>query len=170
MDKIKDELRELSRYIRDILAPLVARGGENNLNQVQLSRLYAILTHIDVLPMSLDLLRYSRIHKALIDIAAAGKGWPLEVVIQADDILMKWEITLGPLQDLQADLWGPGGRLEGLKKIKSRRDADEVSGSFRVSPLGLIKTQDGNHSRSLEGTHDPTRAHATGDLGFPVGA
>lgn len=170
MDKIKDELCEHSRYIRDILAPLVAHGGENHLNQAQLSRLYTILARINVLPMSLDLLRYSRIHKALIDIAAAGKGWPLEVVIQADDILMQWEITLGPLQDLQADLWGPGGRLEGLKKIKSRRDADEMSGSFRIDSLGLIKTQDGKYSWSIEGTHDPTKAYATGDLGFPVGA
>lgn len=124
MESIRDELRTHSRHIRDTLAPAVAINSDSPLNQTDLSFVRAALDRADAIPMTLDLLRYSRIHKALVQIAVAGKGWPLEMVIQADDILMKWEITLGPLQDLQADLWGPGGRLEGLMKLKNWQDVD----------------------------------------------
>ena len=136
MQEIKYELRAHSRYIRDTLAPIVAIGGESQLTQRNLSFLRTILARTDAIPINFDLLRYSRIHKALIQIATAGTGWPLEVVILADDILMKWEMMLGPLLNLRADLWGPGGRLEGLKKSKNWRDVDVR----KVRPYTVIRT------------------------------
>lgn len=126
MRSIRDELRTHSRYIRDTLAPIVAVDGKSSLSQNDLSVLRATLVRVDTIPMTLDLLRYSRIHKALVQIVAAGAGWPLEIVVQADDILMRWEIILEPFQDLRADLWGLGGRLEGLKKLKNWQDLDVV--------------------------------------------
>ena len=68
--------------------------------------------------MTLYLLRYSRIEKALIVIVATrATCWPMEMVVPAEEMIQKWEDQLGPLKDLRADLYGPGGRLKGMRKI-----------------------------------------------------
>lgn len=37
--------------------------------------------------------------------------------MQAEELIQKWEDELGPLKNLRSDLYGPGGRLEGVTKI-----------------------------------------------------
>ena len=81
--------------------------------------------------MTLDLLRYSRMEKALMVIVATGATcWPMEVVVSAEEMIQKWEDQLGPLKDLRADLYGPGGKLEGMRKITTwehgRGERDDV--------------------------------------------
>lgn len=41
----------------------------------------------------------------------------MEVVVQAENMIQKWEDELGPLKNLRSDLYGPGGRLEGVRKL-----------------------------------------------------
>ena len=77
--------------------------------------------------MTLDLLRFSRIEKALMVIANTGQScWPMEVVVQAEELIQRWEDQLGPLKNLRADLYGPGGRLEGIRKIVDKGKRDDV--------------------------------------------
>lgn len=45
----------------------------------------------------------------------------MEVAAQAESLIQKWEDELGPLKNLRADLYGPGGRLEGVRKITDGR-------------------------------------------------
>ena len=45
----------------------------------------------------------------------------MEVVVQAEALIQKWENQLGPLKNLRSDLYGPGGRLEGVRKISDGR-------------------------------------------------
>ncbi|MCJ1468545.1 hypothetical protein MMC07_007174 [Pseudocyphellaria aurata] len=116
-DRLRDELRTHSRYIRDNLVPLVARGAECQLNSRDLALLQSTLDRIDAIPMTISLLSYSRIDKALLRIAPTCTKWPAEIARQAHKTVSRWEEELGPLRDLRADLWGPGGRLEGVRKL-----------------------------------------------------
>lgn len=51
-------------------------------------------------------------------IAATGNSyWPMEILEHAEELITRWEDDLGPLKDLKADLYGPGGRMEGVRKI-----------------------------------------------------
>ena len=68
--------------------------------------------------MTLDLLRSSRIHKALmIIVATETASWPMDILVRAEELITKWEDELGPLKNLRADLYGPGGRMEGVRKL-----------------------------------------------------
>lgn len=117
MDEVRETLRTHSRYICDTLLPLVAGGEGSKLNDRDICFLRTTLNEVNATPISLDLLRYSRIEKALAFIAMDPR-WPAEATTKAHKILEKWERSLGPVDDLRADLWGPCGRLEGLKKMK----------------------------------------------------
>ena len=54
--------------------------------------------------------------------------WPMDVLVHAGDLITKWENELGPLKYLRADLYGPGGRMEGVRKMswKDGRVPDDV--------------------------------------------
>ena len=124
---VREELRLHSRYIRDTLAPLISK-------QLKLSHsdsvcLQSIFKTLDGIPVTLDLLRYSRIEKALMIIIATGDAyWPIGVQVHAEELMAKWEDELGPLKNVRADLYGPGGRMEGVRKItwKDGRVPDDV--------------------------------------------
>lgn len=127
MEAVRDELRTYSRYIRDNLVPLVACEGECQLNNRDLTLLCSTLDRVDAIPMTLSLLRYSRIEKALLRISPTCTKWPAGIARQAEKILLKWEDELGPLQNQRADLWGPGGRLEGVRKLEKPPDSTSES-------------------------------------------
>lgn len=122
MEEVRETLRTHSRYIRDTLLPLVTDQKGSKLNSRDIYCLRTALYEVNAIPITLDLLRYSRIEKALVFIAMDPR-WPAEATSRAAKILTKWEKSFGPVDDLRADLWGPGGRLEGLKKMKGPRGA-----------------------------------------------
>ena len=115
-----EDLLTHSRFIRDRLAPLVASKGQHALNGDDISTLRSIMVGLNAVPMTSDLLRYSRIDKAL-RVIAMGSGWPLAFMTQAEELITKWELALGSLQSIQTDLWGPGERLEGTKRKKGQK-------------------------------------------------
>ena len=87
----------------------------------------SIFKTLESMTITLDLLRFSRMEKALLVIANTGAScWPMEVVVQAEEMIQKWEDQLGPLKNMRADLYGPGGRLEDLRKIVGKEDWDGV--------------------------------------------
>ncbi len=99
------------------------------LNDDDAAFLRKTLDNVDAVPMTLDLLCYSRIYKALAKITT-DSGWPAVTANYARSILKKWAYQFGPLDDVRADLWGPGGRMEGLKKTKDGpTNQTEVKGS-----------------------------------------
>ena len=125
----RDELRLHSRYIRDALVPHLSR--EQSLSHSDTVIVHNIFKKLKSTPMTLDLLRFSRMEKALMVIIATGAScWPMELVVKAEEMMQKWEDQIGPLKDLRADLYGPGGKLEGLRKITTweygREQKDDV--------------------------------------------
>ena len=113
---IGEVLRLHTRYIRDHLVPIL--GKHAKLSHSDSVSLRSIFKSLDAIPMTLDLIRFSRIEKALMVIANSGDGgWPMDLQVQAEELIAKWEVELGPLKKIRADLYGPGGRMEGVKKI-----------------------------------------------------
>ena len=116
---VREELLLHSRYIRDTLVPLLAKQPKLNHSDTLLLR--SIFKILEATPMTLDLLRSSRIHKALMVIPATGDAfWPMDIQVRAEELMAKWEDELGPLKNLRADLYGPGGRMEGVRKLSGR--------------------------------------------------
>ena len=77
--------------------------------------LESILHAISIMPVTYAHLRYSHMEKALMLLANADERaqWPANSVAKAQAILRKWEGEFGPLNDIRADLFADGGRLEG---------------------------------------------------------
>ena len=115
-----EDLLTHSRFIRDKLAWLVASKGHSGLDLEDISTLRSIMISLNAVPMTLDLLRYSRIDKAL-RVIAMGSGWPLVIMMQAEELITKWELSLGSLQSIHVHLWAFGGRLEGLRRTKGQK-------------------------------------------------
>lgn len=117
-------LQYWARWIRDVLAPILARGSytslsEDNLYLSNFLMFFADLRHTAV---TVDSLKNSRIHSALAHIVEQKMAWPDWIVEEAQELLQAWENELGSLRSIRADLWGPGGRLEGVKELDEWRD------------------------------------------------
>lgn len=141
---IREELRTHSRYIRDTLIPLAGGdGGHCEVNSRDLALLRFTLLKVNAISVTLDVLRFSRIEKALLLISTPE--WPADIAALARKILVRWEDALGPLQELRADLWGIGGRLEGVRKDEFTMpdDAEWVS-SWKQVILISLKVFQGN--------------------------
>lgn len=115
----KEDLLCHSRWIRDHLAPKIAKDGSSadGKNPYDLAPLRSALDELLESPMTLDILRFSRMEKALQRIVGANRGdWPPDIVLKAKHLVGRWENSFGPLQRVRTDLWATGGRLEGFAK------------------------------------------------------
>jgi len=130
---IQEEVRLHSNYIRDTVAPLLAQ--ERRLSDSDTQLMQSILQRIKALPVTLDLLQYSRMEKALMVITAGGElNWPVAIVEQAKGILKEWEDDFGPLQNIRADLFAVGGRLEGVTRTTYWTNGASYENSVSVLP------------------------------------
>lgn len=118
MGLTKEDLLAHSRYIRDTLVPRIAKDKNvvSKKYTFDLTLLRSALDELHDSPMTIEILSFSRIEKALQKIVEShGGGWPPDIVIKAKNLIARWEDSLGPLQRVRTDLWGTGGRLEGLQ-------------------------------------------------------
>lgn len=148
MSLTKEDLLAHSRYIRDSLVPRIAkeRTVVSGKHAFDLTHLRAALEELHDSPMTIEILSFSRIEKALLKIIEAqGDGWPPDIVIKAKNLIARWEKSLGPLQRVRTDLWGTGGRLEGLAKptegIKADSTAQQVRMTLRLRSMELTRQQ-----------------------------
>ncbi len=78
-DDIRDELLQHSRFIRDYLGPILATHP--TLPGTELALLSSIITRVGAARMTMDLLRHSRIEKALMLVVyEAEECWPSDIV------------------------------------------------------------------------------------------
>lgn len=121
-----EELRIHARHIRDTLSPMLS--FERVLSHTDLVLLRSIFRLLKSTTITIDLLRFSRMEKALQLIVVQSSDWPVETIVQAENTLLKWEDQLGQgsFKNLRADLWSEGGRLEGVRRIKDWRHRDDV--------------------------------------------
>ena len=116
------ELRNNARWIRDSLGPTLAQEGPLLVDGLTLSCIRELLQDLEHIAVTLDMLRFSRIDKALVEIWKNGSLWPADIVLRAKDLVMRWEDVLGPLKSLRAELWASGGRLEDVRRVNTWKD------------------------------------------------
>ena len=162
-------LRVNARYIRDALGPLVAREGGEVLGPTTTAELLGFLGDLERTVMTIDMLRYSRIEKAMMEICGPGTRWPPELIKIAENAIDRWEGSLGPLKNVRANLWGPGGRLEGVTKVCVQPQALQTE-ARRGDQQSPVKPKERKSSWSVQGCCDPARAYVVGHNGFEVGA
>ena len=167
----RDELRTWSQYIRDILILQLKDGTEIALAASILEDIRGFLHELRTAYIDVDILRYSRVHTALKEICVMGDRWPTTITSPAKALLETWEMQFGPLSDITADLWGPGGRLEGLiKLVDSEGLPQEDIRRKNSSPImRVIARKSIKSSWSVEGRSEPSCALRPGHNGFSVG-
>jgi hypothetical protein len=101
-------------WIRDDLDPLVARDGPNTLGPDTVVILFKFFEQLRTSYLSLETIRDSRIHLALIDIARRATRWPCRLIDEAEEIILKWESEWGPLSSIRVNLYDTSGRLHGV--------------------------------------------------------
>ena len=126
----KTELQFWSRYVRDELSPSVAGSSSIVLSQDRVARLEDFLGELKDTNIDEGLLRFSKIHTALLEITRNKGKWPHELVEKTETILRRWEKQLGNLLEIKQDLWTAGGRMAGLFRLKRW---DELRDSSRGS-------------------------------------
>jgi len=164
----QEALRVHARYIRDVLGPLVAREGGDVLSPTTIAALDAIFADLEETVLTLDMLRYSRMEKAMMEICGPATRWPTGLIKMAERAIEEWEGYLGPLKRVRANLWGPGGRLEGVTKVDGwqQRVRDEEQ---HQDPELITRSKERKSSWNVEVGRDPARAYMVGHNGFSVG-
>lgn len=122
MELSQVELRNDARWIRDSLGPLLAQEGPLTVDSLTLSCVGELLQDLEHTAVTIDMLRFSRIDKALVEIWKNGSLWPADIVLRAKELVICWEDVLGPLKNLRAELWALGGRLEDVRRVKPWKD------------------------------------------------
>lgn len=153
-----EALRYWGRWIRDVLAPLLARESHTSLSEDNLSAFLTFFADLRYTPVTVDSLRNSRIHSALEHIVEQKMRWPDWIVQEAQELLQDWEKELGSLRSIKADLWGPGGRLEGVKELEEWQDSiiwgnsfasldsSDVEATAKNKPSGIGNEKEGEDS------------------------
>ncbi|KAL8825834.1 MAG: hypothetical protein Q9170_007640 [Blastenia crenularia] len=161
MGLTKEDLLAHSRYIRDTLVPRLARDEAvlSGKHTFDLTHLRAALDELHNSPMTVEILRFSRIEKALQRIVEAkGGNWPPDIVFKAKSLIAKWEGSLGPLQRVRSPLWGTGGRLEELTRSEEGINRNDWGRHISGTPSWIV-----------EQNCDLGRAHTDGHSGFKIG-
>lgn len=107
-------LRQQARWIRDTLDPQVAQHGSDALHSDETLTLDELLRKILDSHVSLEGIRYSRMHLAIIEISGRATRWPKKLIDKCDAITEIWEAQYGPLKKIGTPLYEPGGRLHGI--------------------------------------------------------
>jgi hypothetical protein len=129
-------LTRMAHWIRNTLDLQIAQSGPEALNSNDLldidSFLRSLLSYAGGL--SLETLRSTRIHLAVLEICGRATRWPLKVIERAEAIGQVWENRYGVLSgigwDVRVDGWNEvvGSRestvLRGLNMGKARKFGD----------------------------------------------
>ncbi|KAK5166703.1 uncharacterized protein LTR77_008247 [Saxophila tyrrhenica] len=148
-----DYLRHQSRWIRDDLDPQVARSGPDALHSDDCLKLDEFLRRLLTSNISLDDIRFSRLHKALATISGQATRWPGRLIDRADAVLAIWENNYGSLKRLPIPLYEPGGRLYGICRPEDLNREKLIIKWLKEVGVKL----------------SPMHARRVGDLGFKPG-
>ncbi len=146
-------LRQQSRWIRDDLEPCVAKDGPDALHSDDLLLLDEFLRRLLSANISVDDIRFSRLHLAMNAISGKATRWPARLVDRADAVIAAWEAKMGSLRHVAIGLYEPGGRLYGICRPEDLNREKLIvkwlkTPEFRLSPI---------------------QARRVGDLGFKPG-
>lgn len=166
-----EELRTWACCIRDVLLPRTRAAEGMSLSVGILNEVQEFLSLLKQVHIDTETLRYIRVHNALEEIGAIGSKLPRILTGRAGELLSLWEADLGPLTDIQADLFGPEGRLAGVAKLKEWGKASKSKVTSGESPGGSTAHESRNSGTgwNVEGGNGPFHSFREGHNGFKVG-
>ena len=166
-----EELRTWACCIRDVVLPRIRTGEESSLSPGILDEIQEFLSLLKQAHINVETLRYTRVHTALEEIVAVGSKLPETVIGRAGEMLSLWEEDFGRLTDIQVDLFGPGGRLAGVVRLKDLRKALDSRVASKEAPevITVLKSKDWAIGCNVEGGNGPFYSFREGHNGFKVG-
>lgn len=118
-------LTKMTHWIRNTLDLQIAQSGPEALSANDLldidSFLRSLLSYAG--GISLETLRSSRIHLAMLDICGRATRWPLKVIERADAIGQVWEERYGVLSGIGWD-----ARVDGWDEVVGNRESTVLRG------------------------------------------
>lgn len=148
-----DFLRQQVRWIRDDLDPQIASEGANALRADDLLKLDELLRRLMNANLSLEDIRTSRMHLAVLEITGRATRWPKRLIDRGDALKEAWEAKHGSLKELGILLYEPGGRLHNVSRPE---DLSKEKLIFKWIKSPNVKVS-------------PVKALRFGDLGFKPG-
>ncbi|KAF2138130.1 uncharacterized protein K452DRAFT_321479 [Aplosporella prunicola CBS 121167] len=112
-DLSKEGLHKAASWIRDSLDPRIARGGPDVISSDEVLALHELFVGLRAVDLHVSVLRYSRIHAAILEVAGRATRWPSRLVEECDRVIDLWESKYGKLSDVRPRLFAPDGRLHG---------------------------------------------------------
>ncbi|KAK0279746.1 hypothetical protein LTR91_005498 [Friedmanniomyces endolithicus] len=143
-----DFVRQRARWIRDDLDPQIARNGHDALHADDILKLDDLLRQLLSANLSIEVIRSSRIHLAVLEIAGRGTRWPKRLIERCDAVKQAWEVAHGPLQCMEIALYDGGGRLQGVCRPEDLSKELLIvkwlrtPGATRLSPVKALRSGD----------------------------
>ncbi|KAK1035797.1 hypothetical protein LTR33_016428 [Friedmanniomyces endolithicus] len=143
-----DFLRQRARWIRDDLDPQIARNGHDALHADDILKLDDFLRQLLSAKLSIEDIRSSRIHLAVLEIAGRGTRWPKRFIERCDAVKGAWEVAHGPLQGMGFALYEGGGRLQGICRPEDLSKELLIvkwlrtPGAAKLSPVKALRSGD----------------------------
>lgn len=131
-------LRHTATWIREDLDTLVAREGPDALGVNDVLALHSVFVALQSRPISIDKMRFSRIHLAVQEICGRATRWPARLVEEADRVVETLESRMGSLRSVRTPLYEQGGRLYGI--CQPNDITHDVSGL--IPPTSIFKKAD----------------------------
>ena len=158
-------LAHWTRRIRHTLTPALltpSLAPARVLPPATLDDLHAFFRDLADTPLTPPLLRSTRVHRALLEIAEPGGGWPAGLAQRAEAVLAKWE---GMIREVERrGIWGVGGRMEGCVAVRGVEEEGEL-----VQAAGLEGGKGAEREWwAVEGA-GRERSLSVGHAGFHVG-
>ncbi|KAL1642974.1 hypothetical protein SLS58_005216 [Diplodia intermedia] len=149
----KEVLRQRACWIRDDLDPRISRDGPECMQPDDVLTLHELFLGLQNVDLSISVLRYSRIHVAVLEVSGKATRWPKRLAEECDKVIELWTKKYGKLSDIRPRLFNPDGRLYGVCTGRElTRDA-------------LVKFW----SQQDPSYMSPDRAMQHGSLGFKAG-
>ena len=127
----------------------------------ELRLFFRALHETDVTPA---LLEATHVHRALLEIAEPGGGWPEGLARHAESQLALWETMLAEVEPPGGRLWAEGGRMHGCRLVAG---AEACASLMR--DCGLRAGFGRREWWAVEGGHAEALALQVGHVGFRVG-
>ena len=157
------EIERQAQHIRDYLSPLVSDSGGTGLTSDSWSSILQVFEKLEMTSMSSDMLRQSRIDRALLEICMMGTEWPASLVERAEHILQQWEEHIGRVGELRDSLWEPGRPMAGCHK---RTEMEAVVLKSKGKPTKTVMVR---RKQWVVDAKKLAKASYYGDAGFEVG-
>ena len=128
-----------------------------------LDELHAFFRELWDTPLTPTILKQTGVHRALLEIAEPGGGWPEGLSRRAESALAKWESFVTDVT--QDGVWGPGGQMAGCVMVKGVEELKMMK-MAGIEDAGAV----GGEWWAVENPKAEDVALQTGHVGFEVGA